>query len=104
MIQKIKALDFKDFLDVFEEISKDLTKEYKEFENKYSKDYNIFEENGYKHYEFMLPGFEKEDIRVELNHTNEIVVTTAKKKLIIDNIQRKMLKVQKCLKFNYLQS
>ena len=99
---KIKELNFKEFLDVFDEISKDfskhLTKEF-EKETKYSKDYNIYEENGYKHYEFMLPGFEKEDIRVELNHTNEIVVTTSKKKLNRQYIERnvsgtKMFKVQ----------
>jgi HSP20 family molecular chaperone IbpA len=98
MIQKIKDLDFKDFLDVIDEISKDLTKEF-EKENKYSKEYNIYEENGFKHYEFMLPGFEKEDIRVELNHTNEIVVTTSKKKLTRQYTEKnvkstKMFKVQ----------
>lgn len=43
MITKIKELNFKEFLDVFEEISKDLTKEF-EKEDKYSKDYNIYEE------------------------------------------------------------
>lgn len=98
MIQKLKTLDFKDFLDVFEEISKEVSKEF-EKENKYSKEYNIYEENGYKHYEFMLPGFEKEDIRVELNHKNEIIVTTSKKKLTRQYIEknvpdRKMFKVQ----------
>ena len=98
MITKIKELNFKEFLDVFEEISKDLTKEF-EKEDKYSKDYNIYEENGYKHYEFMLPGFEKEDIRVELNHLNEIVITTSKKKTTKQYLEKnvkstKMFKVQ----------
>ena len=77
----------------------EISKEYKEFENKYSKDYNIYEENGYKHYEFMLPGFEKEAIGVELNHNNEIIVTTSKKKLTRQYTEKnvkstKMFKVQ----------
>ena len=98
MITKIKELNFKEFLDVFEEISKDLTKEF-EKEDKYSKDYNIYEENGYKHYEFMLPGFEKEDIRVELNHSNEMVITTSKKKTTKQYLEKnipsnKMFKVE----------
>lgn len=51
------------------EILKDLEKQAdsiisKNSKDGYSTDYNIYEENGYKHYEFMLPGFEKEDIRV----------------------------------------
>ena len=102
MITKIKELNFKEFLDVFEEISKDFTKDLTkelEKETKYSKDYNIYEENGYKHYEFMLPGFVKEDIRVELNHMNEIVVTTSKKKTTKQYLEKnvkstKMFKVQ----------
>lgn len=99
MITKIKELNFKEFLDVFEEISKDLTKEF-EKDTRYSKDYNIYEENGYKHYEFMLPGFEKDDISVELNHKNEIVVTAKKlksstKRYIEQNAPiTKMFKVQ----------
>ena len=96
MFKTIK--DIGGIANMIDEISKE-SKEYKEFENKYSKDYNIYEENGYKHYEFMLPGFEKEAIRVELNHNNEIIVTTSKKKLTRQytekNVQStKMFKVQ----------
>lgn len=83
MIRSIKELNLSNFGDILEEISKDFSKELnKELakENKYSMDYNIYEEDGYKHYEFMLPGFEKDDIRVELNHKNEVIVTTSKMK------------------------
>lgn len=59
-----------------------------EKEIKYSKDYNIYEEDGLKHYEFMLPGFEKDEIRVELNHKNEIVVTTSKSKTTRQYLER----------------
>lgn len=70
----------------FVEILKDLEKQAnsiisKNSKDEYSTDYNIYEENGYKHYEFMLSGFEKEDIRVEISNKNEIVITTSKKKL-----------------------
>ena len=77
--------NYKEFEKKLSEIIKDM--EYqteimfsKDTKNKYSMDYNIYEEDGYKHYEFMLPGFEKDDIRVELNHKNEVIVTTSKMK------------------------
>ncbi len=86
------------------EILKDLEKQAdsiigKNSKDVYSTDYNIYEENGYKHYEFMLPEFEKEDIKVELNHKNEIIVTTSKKKNNRQYIERnvkstKMFKIQ----------
>lgn len=67
------------------EILKDLEKQAdsiisKNSKDEYSTDYNIYEENGYKHYEFMLPGFEKEEIKVEISNKNEIIITTSKKK------------------------
>ena len=71
MIQKIKALDFKDFLDVFEEISKDLTKDLtKEKSQPTVMDnisYNLSEDDNLAYLEIPLPGFDKSEITSVLN-------------------------------------
>lgn len=66
-----------------------------EKEIKYSKDYNIYEEDSLKYYEFMLPGFEKDEIRVELNHKNEIVVTASKSKTTRQYLERNVPSTKK---------
>ena len=92
MFRKIKDSSFIEFMNMLDEVSKELDKGInveKEKENKYSKDYNVYEENGLKHYEFMLPGFKKDDIRVELNNQNEIVITTSKLKSTRQYLEKK---------------
>ena len=63
-----------------EHIVNGLTNELKQQDKNYSTEYNVYKSDGFKHYEFMLPGFEKDEIRVEINHKNEISIVAKKTK------------------------
>lgn len=87
MFRKIKDLDFTEFANMIDEISKEFAKEISEqFEKENSQPsimdnvgYNLYEHDEYAYLEIPLPGFDKSEITSELK--NSILTIKANKKL-----------------------
>ena len=87
MFRKIKDLDFTEFANMIDEISKEFAKEISEqFEKENSQPsimdnvgYNLYEHDEYAYLEIPLPGFDKSEITSVLN--GNILTVKANKKL-----------------------
>lgn len=107
MIRKIQKFDIDDFLKMFEPITQndsekslvqivdDVLKSFEDTDKGEKiiklKDYNVYDENDRINYEFLLAGFERNEISVDISYTDNLpylIVTAIKRKSTRQYIER----------------